>query len=138
MNNYSNQNSNDLTNLNYNNLINQSSINNSNQNIPIDINNSLQNFNYGSKPISLDTLSLDILGDNNLDGTNLNDLGLPKSFNKGMDDNNSLIKSLTKEILNNLKDSNFNLADNLTTKSKDNTDTCTDDYIDVNYKKTNP
>ena len=67
--------------------------------------NSIPNDNLINIANRIDNISLD---DINLNGTKLNDLNsnlLSNSLNT--DDNNSLIRSLTKEIINNIKDNNI-------------------------------
>jgi len=67
--------------------------------------NSIPNDNLINMANRIDNISLD---DINLNGTKLNDLNsnlLSNSINT--DDNNSLIRSLTKEIINNIKDNNI-------------------------------
>ena len=72
---------------------------------------------------------------NSLNGTSLDDNVLSKMYsqNNKKDDNKSLIKSLTKEIINNLKENNMSLYDNssINSRGKKNIDNdeCSDDYI---------
>ncbi len=64
---------------------------------------------------------------NGLNGTSLSDLAGSSSSNgsngsnglSGYEDNGSLIKSLTKEIISNLKENNINLYDNLSKRDSD-------------------
>lgn len=111
MNNFSNYNSNQIGvgmgggDINYNNMSNSGY---SNENF-INMGNN-QNFNPDS--ISLNS--------SNYNGTSLNDLS--GSGSNKYEDNNSLIKSLTKEIINNLKENNIDIYDNLTAKKYDDSD----------------
>lgn len=93
--------------------------------------NDFPNYNYSQNinvdnNFSLDDLSFDILNNSNLNGTNLNDLGDQEINNKNIEENASLIKSLTKEIINNLKENNLNLSDAITLKSYSNTNDSVD------------
>ena len=100
----------------------------------LDFSQTYPNFsNYKTKPISLDTLSLDALEDTNLNGTNLNDLGNPNIKEKNKENNVSLIKSLTKEIINNLKENNLEINDNKTIKYFDNYSDDFDENNDIEY-----
>ncbi len=78
--------------------------------------------NILSMPNNLDSISLGMQNSNpynkiDLNGTALNDL----SNGDNSSDNSSLIKSLTKEIISNLKDSNIDLSEERLSK-KDDTD----------------
>jgi len=68
---------------------------------------------------------------NLLNGTSLDDNDIIKKYsqNNNTDDNKSLIKSLTKEIIDNLKENNMSLYDNssINSRSKKNTNTNTYD-----------
>ncbi len=88
--------------------------------------NNLYTEGFGNLGNNIDNISL---ASNNLNGTTLNDLG---GINKH-EDNNSLIKSLTKEIISNLKENNIELYDNVSKKSVNDND-FTDDS-DESYKK---
>lgn len=65
--------------------------------------------------VNMDTISLN---SNDYNGTSLNDLSGDNKY----EDNNSLIKSLTKEIMNNLKENNIDIYDNLTSRKYDDSD----------------
>jgi hypothetical protein len=84
----------------------------SGQNIP-----NLSSDNLMNMANNIDSLSM---GNQNmqqridLSGTNLNDLSYGKQ-----EDNSSLIKSLTKEIISNLKENNVDLSDNYSYKKED-------------------
>ncbi len=93
-------------------------------NIPSNMPNPNENFTNLANQI--DTISLNT---NQLNGTNLNDLS--GIVNKH-EDNSSLIKSLTKEIISNLKENNIELYDNLSRKSSNQLD---DSDSDNSYKK---
>lgn len=75
---------------------------------------------------------------NLLNGTSLEDNDISRIYsqkNKN-NDNKSLIKSLTKEIINNLKENNMSLYDNSSINSRNrkiiSTDDCDENYIDEN------
>lgn len=79
---------------------------------------------------------------NLLDGTNLDDIGSTSKMYKQRiknNDNKSLIKSLTKEIINNLKENNMSIYDNTSINSRKSTglnkDDDDDDYNDDNDDK---
>lgn len=99
--------------------------------------------------VGMNNLDPLLLNGTNLDDTNFDDMGNSKLYkskysdNKG--ENSSLIKSLTKEIINNLKENNMSLYDNTSlnsrksysnkSQSKDNS--CVDDneYINSSSSK---
>jgi hypothetical protein len=122
MNNFSNQmqmgdfNNNNSNNPNNNNYPTPTQSQNQNQNQynPGTSNNQLGNGNTNSN-INMDTISLN---PNDYNGTSLNDLSGDNKY----EDNNSLIKSLTKEIINNLKENNIDIYDNLTSRKYDDSD----------------
>ncbi len=148
MNNYQNNFSNNFTN-NGSNLIDQINLNTEGNNFQMGNQNNFQlgnmgnqnNFQQGFQSGSQNNLYTEGFGNlgnnidnislasNNLNGTTLNDLG---GINKH-EDNNSLIKSLTKEIISNLKENNIELYDNVSKKSVNDND-FTDDS-DESYKK---
>ena len=77
---------------------------------------------------------------NLLDGTNLDDIGSTSKMYKQRiknNDNKSLIKSLTKEIINNLKENNMSIYDNTSINSRKSTglNKDDDDYNDDNDDK---
>ena len=138
MSNYPNYNSNQFTdqmniNTEPNNLLN---------NLQNNLQNNLPNFennlgNLGNLGNNMDTISI---GSNHLNGTSLNDLS-GVGINK-YEDNNSLIKSLTKEIISNLRENNIDLYDNMSKKSSSSNydiDNESNNYNDSesedNYKK---
>ena len=127
MNNYSNGLDNNYNNLNQNNLNNmlpKDNINNFNMPINTTSNNMLNNGNF-YREIMGGADQLGQISNNNLvdiansidhitlNGTNLDDLDNNKVYNqrKKNDDNTSLIKTITKEIIHNLKDKNLELND---------------------------
>ena len=72
---------------------------------------------------------------NLLDGTNLDDIGSTSKMYKQRiknNDNKSLIKSLTKEIINNLKENNMSIYDNTSINSRKSTGLNKDDDDDYN------
>lgn len=108
MNNFSNQ------------MIDNFQNNNSNSNNQLSSsNNNYSNENLINMANNIDTISL---SSNDYNGTNLNDISIRD--NK-YEDNSSLIKSLTKEIISNLKENNIDLYDNLTLKKYDESDSDT-------------
>jgi len=148
MSNYPNYNSNQFTdqmniNTEPNNLLNnlqnnlQNNLsNNLTNNLSNNLPNNLSNTNFenlGNFGNDMDTISI---GSNHLNGTSLNDLS-GGGINK-YEDNNSLIKSLTKEIISNLRENNIDLYDNMSKKSS-NYDIDNESYNDSesenNYKK---
>jgi hypothetical protein len=124
MNNFSNYNSNEiLDNTNFTNQNpNPNSLSNSSSNNQINLspqnylNNNYSNEHLVNMANNIDTISLST---NDFNGTNLNDISI--ETNK-YEDNNSLIKSLTKEIINNLKENNISLYDELTSRRLDDSD----------------
>jgi hypothetical protein len=113
MNNFSNNyNQNQLIeNFGNNNQLNTNYMNNQNY-------NSIPTENYINLANNIDTLSLDDNQFNkmNLNGTALNNLSATQET-LNYDNNSSLIKSLTKEIISNLKENNMDIYDNLTIKN---------------------
>lgn len=92
--------------------------------------NTISNDNLMRMANSIDPLALN--------GTSLDDIPLSKMYQKNKDsDNTSLIKSLTKEIINNLKENNMSLYDNSSINSSANSrnkkiNIVNDDYGDYN------
>lgn len=140
MNNFPNYNPNQFAQDNYgsNNMFNQgnsNNLNNQNNFNNTSMFNNMSNENFISMANNIDSLSvgnnlqqptqLDIYNNSNynynpnetnLNGTSLNDLsGYHNSTNT--EDNNTLIKSLTKEILSNIKENNIDLYDDNLSKS---------------------
>jgi hypothetical protein len=109
MNNFSNQMTDNFQN-------NNSSSNNQLASSSNYLNNNYSNENLINMANNIDTISL---SSNDYNGTNLNDISI--ADNK-YEDNSSLIKSLTKEIISNLKENNIDLYDNLTSKKYDESD----------------
>lgn len=108
----------------------------------------------GSQPNLFGNLSNDNLINiaNNIDpyslnGTSLDDNEISKMYSQKnkMDDNKSLIKSLTKEIINNLKENNMSLYDNSSINSRTrkninidvDDDDCIGDNISANSSNSN-
>ena len=91
------------------------------------LNNNYSNENLINMANNIDTMSL---SSNDYNGTKLGDISI--GDNK-YEDNNSLIKSLTKEIISNLKENNIDLYDNLTSKKYD--DSYSDSDSDTSSKK---
>ena len=71
---------------------------------------------------------------NSLNGTSLDDNKLTKMYShiNNNNDNTSLIKSLTKEIINNLKENNMSLYDNSSINSRNRKIISTDNSNDIN------
>lgn len=99
----------------------------SNSNNQINLNTS--NENLLSIADKIDLISLD---SNNYNGTNLNDLS-PNKY----EDNNSLIKSLTKEIINNLKENNVDIYDTLSSNKDYDSDSESESLNKKKKKKKN-
>jgi hypothetical protein len=99
----------------------------SNSNNQINLNSS--NENLMSIADKIDLISLD---SNNYNGTNLNDLS-PSKY----EDNNSLIKSLTKEIINNLKENKIDIYDTLSSNKYDDSDSESESLNKKKKKKKN-
>ena len=122
MNNFSNSNYNSNQILDNTNFTNPNQLSNSSSNNQINLspqnylNNDYSNENLVNMANNIDTISLST---NDFNGTNLNDISI--ETNK-YEDNNSLIKSLTKEIINNLKENNISLYDELTSRRFDDSD----------------
>lgn len=116
MNNFSNYNSNQMQmgDFNSNNPNNNYPSQNQNQYNSGTSNNQL-GYGNGNGNTNMDTISLN---SNDYNGTSLNDLSVDNKY----EDNNSLIKSLTKEIINNLKENNIDIYDNLTSRKYDDSD----------------
>jgi ribosomal protein L12E/L44/L45/RPP1/RPP2 len=93
------------------------------------LNNNYSNENLINMANNIDTISL---SSNDYNGTNLNDISI--EHNK-YEDNSSLIKSLTKEIISNLKENNIDLYDNLTSKKYDESDSDSDSSSKKKKKK---
>ncbi len=121
MNNFSNYNSNQMQmgDFNYNNSNNPNNPNQYNQGTS---NNQMGytngNFNPNTNPNSNANMDMISLNSNDYNGTSLHDLSGDNKY----EDNNSLIKSLTKEIINNLKENNIDIYDNLTARKYDDLD----------------
>jgi len=99
----------------------------SNSNNQINLNSS--NENLMTIADKIDLISLD---SNNYNGTNLNDLS-PNKY----EDNNSLIKSLTKEIINNLKENKIDIYDTLSSNKYDDSDSESESLNKKKKKKKN-
>ena len=93
------------------------------------LNNNYSNENLINMANNIDTMSL---SSNDYNGTKLGDISI--GDNK-YEDNSSLIKSLTKEIISNLKENNIDLYDNLTSKKYDDSDSDSDSYSGTSSKK---
>ena len=122
MNNFSNQ------------MIDNIQINNSSSNNQLASSSNYLNNNYSNENLinmanNIDTMSL---SSNDYNGTKLGDISIGDNR---YEDNNSLIKSLTKEIISNLKENNIDLYDNLTSKKYDNLDSDSDSDTSSKKKK---
>jgi hypothetical protein len=82
------------------------------------LNNMLTNEHFINMSNNIDSLSIDQGNYNNLNGTNLDDLS-PEIRNK---DNNTLIESITKEVINNIKENNIDFYDNVTIQQNNSDD----------------
>ncbi len=119
MNNFSNYNSNQMSNGDFNNNYqnqNQMNFGYSNENMGNGGNvGNMGNMGNMGGMTNMNNPDMISLNSNNFNGTTLNELSGDNKY----EDNNSLIKSLTKEIINNLKENNIDIYDNLSKKYDD-------------------